>query len=424
MFDRPIESWTEADLSALAGRRETARLEFKAQLNLDTPQHRKKAAKEVAALANAHGGHIIIGIEETQDGTGARVAGAIQPITDGAYPERLDDVILGNVSPRPTYRIEPIDVEGGICVAIEISTGSGPHMVDNGYPKRANYSITWMSESEVREAYRQSFRREVQADQAAARAAMRANEEAEEVESRLHDELSPQELAGFIQETGRELIPAWLSVIAFPDPPGSDLPSPLDYDHDSFRELPTSARLDRDHPLLFYITLERSQDGLRGELPRDWPYPSYLLHFWPNGVLEYGNLIFPSLTTGLPEDLRVPSLGLVHWIHDAITLFHDVYATIGYTGDVRLRVRLRNLEGYRLGLSHQYMQPGFEQDPRDVEVVTLAAGEMATQALSITRQMLDEVWLAAGLDPPCPFFDPTTGSLTAELAREFRELPE
>jgi Schlafen, AlbA_2 len=163
VFDRDIDAVTEADLRALVEDRtvENLTLEFKRQLNLSSDDDKREACKDVSALANTAGGRILYGLEEKQLANGARVAHGLQALSDRGVRDRLSNVLIAGIHPRPRFRIAEISAEdsGGYYLAVEVypSYGGDLHMVtgyDEGrFYKRTDTGTYPMSEPEVREGY-------------------------------------------------------------------------------------------------------------------------------------------------------------------------------------------------------------------------------------------------------------------------------
>jgi hypothetical protein len=93
-------SWTENDVNAIIGQSESIRREFKSGRMFDDKESQwsQKIAMEVSALANTEGGELFLGIEEDRQSK-PRVAISIDGASSALEPERLQQLIEGNVSP-------------------------------------------------------------------------------------------------------------------------------------------------------------------------------------------------------------------------------------------------------------------------------------------------------------------------------------
>jgi predicted HTH transcriptional regulator len=111
MSELAKSSWTEADLNDLIGQPESIRREFKSGRLFDNNQESKwigDLSKEVSALANTEGGTLFLGIDEDKKSR-PRVAINIDGVPAGIAPERLQQLIEGNVSPYlPGIRVHRV----------------------------------------------------------------------------------------------------------------------------------------------------------------------------------------------------------------------------------------------------------------------------------------------------------------------------
>ncbi len=158
------------DLGAILGWAESDDLDFKREgayglgldLNREARELRKREiAKDIAAMANANGGLIIIGIEEAA-AVADRVAGTADQIGSTPFEEWVRPVAAQRLAPLPRFDVELVELEDpsdrrAIIVAIPPST-SAPHAVigEGGalhYPIRHGSTTNMMSESEVEGAY-------------------------------------------------------------------------------------------------------------------------------------------------------------------------------------------------------------------------------------------------------------------------------
>lgn len=161
MLDLDLEQVDEASLKRLVTNQtpEGLRLEFKRELNLDTKEARREAAKDLSALANTAGGRILYGIDEVEQPDGSKVAGGIRPLTEGALEARLADVLVSAVHPRPRFETRQVPVQGGFVLVAEAydSIGRDLHMVsgynEGRFYRRHSQGTYLMTEPEIRESY-------------------------------------------------------------------------------------------------------------------------------------------------------------------------------------------------------------------------------------------------------------------------------
>ena len=108
-----MSDWAKKDLEGLIGVPESFRLEFKStKLLADKARVADTLTKGVSAFANAEGGTIIVGLEEST-GKGQRVATSISPgvSAEAVSVTWLTQVIQDNISPPiPALRVHPITI--------------------------------------------------------------------------------------------------------------------------------------------------------------------------------------------------------------------------------------------------------------------------------------------------------------------------
>ena len=135
-------------------------LEFKVQCYGTSDSDKRELAKDVAALANAQGGLIIVGVKE-QDG----VAVGVSPVEfSDAEVRRMNHIILSGVAPRPDFGVRHVmtdkETYGFYLIAVPQSP-QAPHavLINDGmrYPRRTGTTTHMLSESEVANAYRNRF---------------------------------------------------------------------------------------------------------------------------------------------------------------------------------------------------------------------------------------------------------------------------
>ena len=129
----PLDSVTEARLVALvsAGVAEGREIDFKLELPGGSDADKKELLSDVCSFANAGGGDILYGVDET-GGVAVGVPGVAVPDAD-AEIWRLDSVIRGGLDPRMAgLRIEVVPLTGGRSVVVLRIPRSfaRPHAVD------------------------------------------------------------------------------------------------------------------------------------------------------------------------------------------------------------------------------------------------------------------------------------------------------
>jgi predicted HTH transcriptional regulator len=127
-----FDSISESDLAELVSAQvpEGASLEYKKELYGNSDSDKKELLKDVSALANTNGGHLVIGVEE-KDG----VANSILSISE-SNPDsellRMEQIVRSGIEP-PIIGIKMRAVsltEGGYAIVCRIpKSWIGPHRV-------------------------------------------------------------------------------------------------------------------------------------------------------------------------------------------------------------------------------------------------------------------------------------------------------
>lgn len=129
-FTHRLEALTEADLQRLiaAGVRESTTLEFKREMYRRNAKHTREMLRDVAAMANAEGGVLIIGMKEDGQGTAQQLI----PVPDAeAEANRLVQLCLAHISERiPGLQARPVPINGGDVVVVRVPRSyRRPHMI-------------------------------------------------------------------------------------------------------------------------------------------------------------------------------------------------------------------------------------------------------------------------------------------------------
>lgn len=132
IIDKPLSSITESDLTGLIANKVVERrgLEYKAALPGNADKDKKEFLADVSSFANAGGGLILYGLNET-DGLPTALTG-FPPDTIDAEKRRLENIIRDGIAPRiPNITIEGINLGSGsalLGMTVPKSLHS-PHMV-------------------------------------------------------------------------------------------------------------------------------------------------------------------------------------------------------------------------------------------------------------------------------------------------------
>jgi hypothetical protein len=158
-----MPAWTADAIRSLvtAGISESASLEFKQELWLDTPTQKREVLKDLSGMGNGGAGTVVFGIAE-----GAQewpVADRLTPLTDPTLLGRLEDVARAGVRPSLIVNYSSIAVDGGYVLAVDVDRSPlGPYMVELNGDRRYHHRIgtrTYpMSEAEVADRYALALR--------------------------------------------------------------------------------------------------------------------------------------------------------------------------------------------------------------------------------------------------------------------------
>jgi len=164
LLGSPLETLTYGDVAGLAQTAcpEASDLDYKRTLYDGSDKGRHDLASDVAALANAHGGLIVVGMDE-DDGHASVAVGV--PLSD-AETNRIHTIVAAQVAPVPRIEIHLLpnpDRPGSGLLLIEVeSNAAGPHAVvvnrtSLRYPRRVGRITVFLPEHEVAAAYRDRF---------------------------------------------------------------------------------------------------------------------------------------------------------------------------------------------------------------------------------------------------------------------------
>jgi hypothetical protein len=138
-------------------------LDFKRDTYGNSDSSKKELCSDVAALANAGGGILILGMDEDDQGRAAADPGVS---TSDDERRRLRQTVVGNVQPTPTFDVirveDPARPGTGFLVIWVARSAGAPHayIPQNKsllFPKRIGTEKVWLSEAEIAEAYRARF---------------------------------------------------------------------------------------------------------------------------------------------------------------------------------------------------------------------------------------------------------------------------
>ena len=396
---KPLDEWEPSDVLALIEEQieEGPRLEYKRQLDIDTPKKRSEAAKDVSGLANAQGGLLVYGVEEKEQEDGRRIPAKATPLADGKARSRLEDVLDSAVHPALNFEARQIEAEdGGYFLVVRAFPRLGvPHMVD-GYGEmrcyvRVGLKTRPMEQHELSAAYAEATRSESRAAERLARLPLIVRPEGVELGA---------------PETSRE--PGlWLGVLTLP----VDAPDPLlPMSEADSRAFPDDGDYDRwGHTQPLGPSLSWDAAGYHADREQAEQI-NQRLRLFRNGVFEWGMALASWADS-------VPSLSVAQYLHDVLGYFATSYRRAGYFGRLRVWIALEDGEGSQLGLGSNYL--AFDRKPLSTDHLEWR-GDYSVDGLlhdltGATRAAMDRVFVAYGL-ARCFYFS-EEGEPSEELLR-------
>ncbi len=159
MFHKPADEITAADIERLVteGVEEGPTIDFKATLPGNSSADRKELAADASSFANARGGYIVFGVEESE-GVAADVVGLAGVNVDDEIL-RLESRVRDTIAPRiPGVRVVHVrDLDSGPVLVMHVpKSWTGPHMVslgDSRFYARGNRGKHQLDVMQIRDAF-------------------------------------------------------------------------------------------------------------------------------------------------------------------------------------------------------------------------------------------------------------------------------
>jgi hypothetical protein len=362
LTEKPLSQVRPEDIIGLLGQRETASLEFKSQPWGTGDGDKVEMLRDIASMANAGGGHIIIGAREV-DGA---CAGFLNVPDPELVVQQIRQCCLDGILERPTLECRPVTLPSNCTVIVlRVEPVQRPHLVTrdgrNEFWRRYDAEKRKMSLDEVRQAVLQSF---TQAYAALMRSEIKdaVHEALSEVRPRSFPEdetvEGPQALSEIRQwrslldqaerlaraEIGNE---RFFRLAAVPDAP-----------HPGFVPLDTEelVRLLRHPPgqrqngwnMESILEVERRSWGIRRGRP-----DFRRLSVYSNGLVEFRTAIDHSFCWRQSEEAfaRRPEIypyPVVEYPVTFLRMVKAIYELAGYAGDAHWQMQYLNIRGVTL----------------------------------------------------------------------------
>ncbi len=227
---------------------------------------------------------------------------------------------------------------------------------------------------------------------------------------RVHRGLKPDELELYAADAGGPDNPAWLSVVVTPYPPAQDIFDPTEIRAEVLQRLVIDEPWYNQQQPLTHFYLTPTLQGFYAQIPHsDEVAPAYLVHFWPDGLMEFGTSLVPALLDENPaRNVIVPTLSVAEYERDFIVLFAEALAAVEYTGEVLAQIGFDNIKDWSLGVGAGY-DFGRAQPIREMTVEGPlwkgSASNLKEAAGGIVKKAMDRLFLAGGIDTLCYFLD-------------------
>lgn len=148
------------DSGIATGAKEAVDLDWKSQLPAAKDLRGSDFPKDIAAMANAGGGTIVYGVEESQKAATKRVDAGV---LDEGHERALRKAAIRPVTP-PIFGLDVVRLEhDGLNAATVVipNSADGPHLIYRndlfGAPLRVDADTIWMTERDLEAAYRARF---------------------------------------------------------------------------------------------------------------------------------------------------------------------------------------------------------------------------------------------------------------------------
>src|SRR3990167_1729576 len=163
MFGKPISELSLDDIKQLVGvtkEPEGQFVDYKQTLET-SDEAKKELVKDISAFANAQGGHLIIGVEESE-GVPVKICGTNKKVGRQQTEEWISGIISANTDPKILYEIKaiPYETDKTVLVIYIKSSMHKPHMATigrrNSYYRRHLDISSAATHQEVKDMFAES----------------------------------------------------------------------------------------------------------------------------------------------------------------------------------------------------------------------------------------------------------------------------
>lgn len=380
IFRKPLRDVEEQDIQRLISDQleENSYLDYKSDIDF-SEKGKKELAKDISAFANSSGGVIIYGIEEEKNKDGIPLpVEPIKGIESSIERERIENVILNNISPKVQLEIKRIqlssDSSKSVFVILIPQSLQAPHMVtksgDNRYYKRVNFSSIPMEEYEVRDLFRRNFQMSEKIS------------EIEKTKLRERNDGTP-----------------WICMLSIPEIISGDL-FKIDSEmqdwlrstiHETLRESKYLGSIIKPFGSGFVAKDKENQKTI------------FLIEIGKNGVIEWGSSYFFSAEN---NSSLFFSYVFVRELFGFLNFLGVFYEKIDYFGFIKLNIKLSNVKDYlvkdpliRLKGELRFEGPALLLNPRE-----FLMSNFLEKYRKYSREIMNELFNTFGV-LECPYFD-------------------
>lgn len=366
--NKPFDEVDYQDIQELVNRKipESLILDYKGDI-LQSKLKGKEFGKDISSFANTFGGWIIYGIQTNEKDE-------ILPLEENAIiglenqaglKERIENMILSSISPKPLYRIKKIDIaETERCIILIYipQSFSHLHMVttkdEMKFYKRYEFQSQPMDYFEIKRRFEELG-------------------QTEEFRKTVIDRLLKQ-LAVNIPDVDEK------NLFAI-----SAIPKFLIENHFNNKQIVQKLQdTNRQHTIIKYgRNLIRKTNRFAIELIHKENWKMATINCLYNGI------VIQIMPVDLYDKKEVNLSALCHYIYYFLDLIIQYYSAFNFQGIIDLRLDLRGITGKKfnyVGLSNQYFRTASVDIEEEIEtqIITIDTSDLLLQKKEITENLL------------------------------------